>query len=137
MTGSLSRNRIDFSPLCVVPPQACLSRVAFWAIHPRYEQVSAVLTLSLEGALPRNIHPLRLWRNMPTLHALLRHQDPGYTRRELLEVYGEYAARQEANYGNDWLACRRRLAKPVWHLFHGEKGGKKFRYEQQRTSAGE
>ena len=54
-------------------------------------------------------------------------QDPGLTRREVLERYGEYGGRQEKISGSHWLACRRRLAKPLWHLFHGEKGGKKFR----------
>lgn len=55
------------------------------------------------------------------------HQDPGLTRREVLERYAEYGERQEKTYGDNWLVCRRRLAKPIWHLFHGEKGGKKFR----------
>lgn len=54
-------------------------------------------------------------------------QDPGLTRREVLERYAEYGERQEKTYGDNWLVCRRRLAKPIWHLFHGEKGGKKFR----------
>lgn len=55
------------------------------------------------------------------------HQDPGLNRREVLETYAEYGERQEKAYGGQWLACRRKLAKPVWHLFHGEKNGKKFR----------
>ncbi|CAN0156393.1 unnamed protein product, partial [Ectocarpus sp. 8 AP-2014] len=54
-------------------------------------------------------------------------QDPGLTRREVLERYAEYGERQEKAFGENWLACRRRLAKPIWHMFHGEKGGKKFR----------
>ena len=50
------------------------------------------------------------------------------TRREVLERYAEYGERQETTSGDKWLACRRKLAKPIWHLFHGEKGGKKFRW---------
>lgn len=54
-------------------------------------------------------------------------QDPGLTRRQVLEAYAEYGERQEKAYGGQWLACRRKLAKPIWHLFRGETGGKKFR----------
>lgn len=54
-------------------------------------------------------------------------QDPNLTRRQVLEIYGEYGERQEKAAGPRWLNCRRRLIKPVWNLFHGEKGGKQFR----------
>lgn len=63
----------------------------------------------------------------PDLLAQPHTQDPGLTRREVLERYAEYGERQEKAFGENWLACRRRLAKPIWHMFHGEKGGKKFR----------
>jgi hypothetical protein len=45
----------------------------------------------------------------------------------VLQQYGVYAAQQEAAAGEKWLNVRRRLLKPVWNIFHGEPGGKRFR----------
>ncbi|KAG5180458.1 tRNA-dihydrouridine synthase [Tribonema minus] len=53
--------------------------------------------------------------------------DAALNRRQVLQTYFEYAEGVEAEAGARWLTYRRRLLKPVWNLFHGEPGGKKFR----------
>ncbi|CAN0209719.1 unnamed protein product, partial [Discosporangium mesarthrocarpum] len=54
-------------------------------------------------------------------------KDPGLTRRKILDVYGAYGEEMEASSGDKWLGCRRKVVKPVWNLFYGEPGGKRFR----------
>jgi hypothetical protein len=62
-----------------------------------------------------------------TQTTVLQVPDPNLSRRQVLQQYGVYAAQQEAAAGEKWLNVRRRLLKPVWNIFHGEPGGKRFR----------
>jgi len=51
-------------------------------------------------------------------------KNPGYTRREIMERYGEYCDKQEALIGP---RVRQTLKKHVLNIFAGQKHGKKFR----------
>ncbi|CAM9107680.1 unnamed protein product, partial [Ascophyllum nodosum] len=92
-----------------------------------YEEVLSCLEQGAHGVMVGRSWTSNPWYWSQVDSKLFGIEDPGLTRREVLERYGEYGGRQEKISGSHWLACRRRLAKPLWHLFHGEKGGKKFR----------
>jgi hypothetical protein len=50
--------------------------------------------------------------------------DPGHTRREIFNCYGDYATAIEATQGRK---ARRALMKPLLGMFVGETRGKVFR----------
>ncbi|CAM9962985.1 unnamed protein product, partial [Hapterophycus canaliculatus] len=92
-----------------------------------YEEAISCLEQGAHGVMVGRSWSSNPWYWSQADSKLFGTKDPGLTRREVLERYAEYGERQEKSYGDNWLVCRRRLAKPIWHLFHGEKGGKKFR----------
>ncbi|CBJ49172.1 FAD binding / catalytic/ tRNA dihydrouridine synthase [Ectocarpus siliculosus] len=92
-----------------------------------YEEAVSCLEQGAHGVMVGRSWSSNPWYWSQADSMLFGAKDPGLTRREVLERYAEYGERQEKACGEKWLACRRRLAKPIWHMFHGEKGGKKFR----------
>ncbi|CAN0135934.1 unnamed protein product [Laminaria digitata] len=92
-----------------------------------YEEALSCLEQGAHGVMVGRSWSSKPWYWSQADSIFFGTKDPGLNRREVLETYAEYGERQEKAYGGQWLACRRRLAKPVWHLFHGEKNGKKFR----------
>lgn len=66
-------------------------------------------------------------------------KDPGFTRRQIVEAYGDYADRFFEEFG--YRSSPMKAAKPVLGLFAGVKGGRAFRrivtqtYEKRRSVA--
>ena len=62
------------------------------------------------------------WRNVDS--RVYGVDDPGHTRREILDCYGDYATAIEAIKGRK---AQRALMKPLLGMFVGESRGKVFR----------
>ena len=50
-------------------------------------------------------------------------QNPGYSRREIIEIYSRYCDEQQEKYG----VSRSMLLRPIYGLFRGLRNGRQFR----------
>ncbi|CAM9598748.1 unnamed protein product [Chrysoparadoxa australica] len=92
-----------------------------------YREVEEALKGGAHGAMVGRAMASKPWYWSQVDSRVYGETDPGLSRREVLSLYGVYGEEQEAKEGEEWLRVRRRLLKPVWNLFAGEKHGKKFR----------
>lgn len=97
-----------------------------------YEQVDEALSGGAHGVMVGRDICNRPWYWRQVDSKIYGQTDPGLSRSMVLGQYCAYAEEVEAEAGERWLPARRRLLKPIWNLFHGEPGGKKFRVALER-----